>query len=191
THIDNTGEIGFFKILRVESVQDGIERITFATGVPALEWVQAKEEKLGRVVQILNTTEQDVETAAQKMREEYKNARKKAEGLQAYYLEGVSAELKTKVKGSKLVERIRELEPDALLKLGQMLINQNPTLGIVLVSESEKMVIAMSGSASTFNAKNAIQTILSHTKGSGGGSEKMGQARLQSLDGLDAALMRV
>ncbi|MFH0970644.1 MAG: alanine--tRNA ligase [Candidatus Diapherotrites archaeon] len=191
THINNTAEIGFFKVIKVESIQDGIERITFATGKPALKWVQEREEKLHRLTKILNTTEQDLEKTAQNMMDEYKQARKKVEQLQEYYLRGIAKELKGKAKGSKIIEKLDEMEPDALLKLGQIIVNENPMLSVVLVSNSAKMIVVMSGSGSTFNAKNAIQHILSFVKGSGGGSEKLGQAKLISLDGIDAALMKL
>lgn len=191
THINNTEEIGFFKIQRVESVQDGIERITFATGQPALKWVQEREEKLKRVIEIMNTTEQDLETAAKNLMEDYKASRKKIEQLEEYYLVGIANDLKARAKGSKVVEVIEDIEPEALMKLGQMLVNQNPTLSVVLVSKSAKTLVALRGSASTFNAKTAIQQILTFVKGSGGGSEIVGQAKLQSLDGLDVALMKI
>lgn len=191
THINNTEEIGFFKIQKVESVQDGIERITYSTGPPALKWVQDREEKMKRVTQILNTTEQDLEKAAQNLMDEFKRARKEAEDLKAFYLKSVAEELKAKAKGSKLIEVVDNLSAADLQTLAQMLVNQNPTLGVVLVSKSANAVVVMSGSASTYNAKNAIQQILAHAKGSGGGSEKTGQAKLQSLDGIDGALMKL
>lgn len=191
THINNTEEIGFFKVQRVESVQDGIERITYSTGQPALKWVQEREEKLKRVMEILNTTEQDLETAAKNLMEDYKASRKKIDQLEEYYLAGIANDLKARVKGSKIVEVIEDIEPNPLMKLGQMLVNQNPTFAVVLVSRSAKMLIVMRGSASMFNAKTTIQSILSFVKGSGGGSESVGQAKLQSLDGLDVALMKV
>ncbi len=191
THINNTEEIGFFKIQRVESVQDGIERITYATGQPALKWVQEREEKLKRVTEILNTTEQDLETAAKNLMEDYKVSRKKIDQLEEYYLAGIANDLKARAKGSKIVEVIEDIEPNPLMKLGQMLVNQNPTFAVVLVSKSAKMLVVMRGSASMFNAKTTIQNILSFVKGSGGGSESVGQAKLMSLDGLDVALMKI
>jgi alanyl-tRNA synthetase len=191
THINNTEEIGFFKIQRVESVQDGIERITYSTGQPALKWVQEREEKLKRVTEILNTTEQDLETAAKNLMDDYKASRKKIDQLEEYYLAGIANELKARAKGSKIVEVIEDLEPNPLMKLGQLLVNQNPTFAVVLVSKSAKMLVVMRGNASMFNAKTTIQNILSFVKGSGGGSESVGQAKLMSLDGLDVALMKV
>lgn len=190
THINNTEEIGFFKVMKVESIQDGIERITFATGQPALKWVQEREEKLARVTRILNTTEQDLEKAAQNLVDENKMWRKQAEGLMEEQLQRQAVELKAQAKGSKLIARV-SLTQENTMKLAQVLVNQNPTFAVVLISDSAKFVVAMSGSASVFNAKNAIQTILTYAKGSGGGSEKVGQAKLQSMDGLDAAMMKL
>lgn len=40
THLKNTSEIGFLKILRVDTIQEGIQRFTFAAGDAALDYVQ-------------------------------------------------------------------------------------------------------------------------------------------------------
>jgi len=193
THINNTGEIGFFKIIKVESIQDGIERITYATGIPALNIVQEKEGKLRSISQTVGVPEKDIVVGIQKMQDEFKRSRKRAEELQHYYLKGLAQELKAKVKGSKIVEKIDSAEIDAksLNQLAQILVNENPTFGVVLVGTKAQMVVAMSGQASTFNAKDAIQIVLSHAKGTGGGSEKVGQAKLQSLDGIEASFTQL
>ncbi len=191
THINNTGEIGFFKILKTESVQDGIERITYATGVPALKWVHEKEDKLHQLFELTHVPEQDIVSGVQKMQEEYKQLRKKVEELQEFYLTNMGKELMSKVKGSKIVEQVKGLSQADTLKLAQLLVNNNEALAVVLVSRDANFVVAMSGKMSTFNAKNAIQTMLSFVKGSGGGSEKVGQAKLLSLDGIDVAIMKV
>lgn len=190
THINNTSEIGFFKVMKVESIQDGIERITYSTGQPALKWVQEREEKLARVTQILNTTEQDLEKAAQNLVEESKMWRKQAEALIEEQLSRQAVELKSHAKGSKLIAHVQHTQENTM-KLAQLLVNQNPTMAVVLISDSAKFVSAMSGSASSFNAKHAIQNILAYAKGSGGGSEKVGQAKLTSMDGIDSALMKI
>ncbi|QQR92116.1 MAG: alanine--tRNA ligase [Candidatus Iainarchaeum archaeon] len=191
THINNTGEIGFFKILKTESVQDGIERLTYATGVPALEWVHEKEDKLQQLTDVTRVPEQDIVQGVQKLQEEYKALRKKVEELQEFYLTSMGKELVGKAKGSKIVEIVKGLSQQDTLKLAQLLVNANEALAVVLVSRDANFVVAMSGKMSSYNAKNAIQTMLSFVKGSGGGSEKVGQAKLQSLDGIDVALMKI
>ena len=44
THCRNTGEVGVVKIIRVEHIQDGIERIEFAAGVAAVYYMQHLEQ---------------------------------------------------------------------------------------------------------------------------------------------------
>ncbi len=44
THCQNTGEVGVIKIIRVEHIQDGIERIEFAAGVAAIFYMQHLEQ---------------------------------------------------------------------------------------------------------------------------------------------------
>ena len=40
THLDSTGSIGFIKIIRTETVQEGIQRIIFSAGPAAMRYVQ-------------------------------------------------------------------------------------------------------------------------------------------------------
>ncbi len=40
THVKSTSELGFLKILKVETIQEGIQRFTFAAGEAALNYVQ-------------------------------------------------------------------------------------------------------------------------------------------------------
>jgi alanyl-tRNA synthetase len=40
THLDSTGQIGFIKIMRTETIQEGIQRIIFSAGPAAMRYVQ-------------------------------------------------------------------------------------------------------------------------------------------------------
>ena len=44
THCMTTGQIGAIKIMRVEHIQDGIERLEFSAGLAALEYMHHLEE---------------------------------------------------------------------------------------------------------------------------------------------------
>jgi alanyl-tRNA synthetase len=74
THVDRTGEVGFIKIVKVEKIQDGIIRFSFAAGKSAVEFVnsQARElagikEKMGdeplNVFESLNSTLEAIKRA--------------------------------------------------------------------------------------------------------------------------------
>lgn len=108
--------------------------------------------------------EQDIVQGVQKLQEEYKALRKKVEELQEFYLTSMGKELVGKAKGSKIVEIVKGLSQQDTLKLAQLLVNANEALAVVLVSRDANFVVAMSGKMSSYNAKNAIQTMLSFVK---------------------------
>jgi alanyl-tRNA synthetase len=55
THCKRTGELGVFKIVRVDRLQDGVERVVFAAGESALRQIDRQEEILSRTSEILGT----------------------------------------------------------------------------------------------------------------------------------------
>jgi len=73
-HLNNTGEIGFIKIVHSERVQDGVERLVYSVGIPALKAVQEKEEKLWKLSTILNAPLDKLDKTAEKVVKELKKA---------------------------------------------------------------------------------------------------------------------
>ena len=53
THLGNTSEVGFVKIVYTERVQDGVERLGYAVGLKALKAVQDQESLLWKVSEAL------------------------------------------------------------------------------------------------------------------------------------------
>ena len=81
THLDNTLEIGFIKILNTDRIQDGVIRLEFAAGPAALRHVQRYYESLKNIAMRLNTKLEDVEASVSKVLEESSRLRKELEGL--------------------------------------------------------------------------------------------------------------
>ncbi|MEM2970983.1 MAG: alanine--tRNA ligase [Candidatus Bathyarchaeia archaeon] len=72
THLKNTGEIGFIKIVHTERIQDGVERLTYAIGVPALKATQENERLLVKLSEILNSPIEKLDKTAERLVREYK-----------------------------------------------------------------------------------------------------------------------
>jgi len=72
THVRNTGEIGFIKVIHSERIQDGVERLVYAVGIQALKAVQKNEELLWRVSETLNAPLEKLDKTAEKLVKELK-----------------------------------------------------------------------------------------------------------------------
>jgi len=80
-HCSRTGEIGIVKILRAERIQDGVERITFAAGMPALSELQRSEARLRAIEEVLGASGEDLVKAIGDLSERVRALRKDLEAL--------------------------------------------------------------------------------------------------------------
>jgi alanyl-tRNA synthetase len=74
THLKGTSEVGFIKIVYTERVQDGVERIGYSVGLKALEAIQKQEQLLRRVSESLNAPIEKLDSTAEKLAKELKEA---------------------------------------------------------------------------------------------------------------------
>jgi alanyl-tRNA synthetase len=74
THLKGTGEIGFIKIIHSERVQDGVERLVYSVGIPALKAVQENEQLLWKISKILNAPLEKLDKTAEKLVKDLKEA---------------------------------------------------------------------------------------------------------------------
>ncbi|MFQ6085707.1 MAG: alanine--tRNA ligase, partial [Candidatus Bathyarchaeia archaeon] len=63
THCRLTGEVGLIKVVRSTRIQDGVERLIFKAGMPALELVQTDTRTLSEIARALNVPVEGVGTA--------------------------------------------------------------------------------------------------------------------------------
>jgi alanyl-tRNA synthetase len=104
THLKSTGEIGFIKIIHTERIQDGVERLIYSIGIPALKTVQEKERLLWKLSEILNAPIEKLDKTAEKLVKEYKEALAERRRLIKELAERESAGL-----GAKPTEKIKEI----------------------------------------------------------------------------------
>jgi len=154
THVKNTGEIGLIKILRTERIQDGVERIIFSAGTQALRHIQKDEALLSRIAEKLNVQSEKLETAVERLLEEWKEARRERERL---LKELVQKESKTPAEDETAVQKIADMrlvsrlfEPadvDRMIKTGSELIRKDPSLVVVFYGKDEKTarIVVMAG----------------------------------------------
>jgi alanyl-tRNA synthetase len=111
THLKNTGEIGFIKVIHSERVQDGVERLTYSIGIPAVKAVQKNEQLLFKLADTLNAPLEKLDKTVEKLLRDLKDANVEKRKLVKELAERESTGL-----GAKAVEEVEEIGGVKLVK---------------------------------------------------------------------------
>jgi len=185
-HVNRTGDIGLLKIIKRESIQDGIERITFACSVPAIKYLQEKESLLKETAEILKVPETEIAKAAKKFFDEWKQLNKKVQYLQEKILAQKKEEL-IKAKEKELKVFIEGIEANNLIALGKEIIRKNEEKTIILSNGFDLIILA--GKNSGKNALEELKNILKQVKGKGNGSQEIARAIIEDKETIKKILI--
>ncbi len=92
-HCRSTGELMTIKILRTERIQDGVERLVYATGMEAVEAVQGMEKILWGLEETLGSSRDDLMDSASRMRKDLQDQRERLKELGRAYVARMAEEL--------------------------------------------------------------------------------------------------
>jgi alanyl-tRNA synthetase len=200
THVQATGEIGFFKIVGESAVAAGIRRIEAVTAASANAYVSQELDLLDTLRETLKNAKHPLQ-AVQSLQEENKQLRKEIERLMAAQAGSLRDELKGKAEnldGFKLLAAQIELNDATAIKtLAYQLEQELGPAVIVLgavVSEKPLLTIVISQSlvsAKGFHAGNMVRELAKNIQGGGGGQPFFATAGGKEASGLAAAIGQV
>ena len=134
THCQNTGEVGFIKIIKTERVQDGVERLIYSSGLSALKAVQDMEDTLEESAEILRCPTEELPKVIKRFFEEWKEQRKKIEELEKKIGELKKFELMNRFETignyKVLVEKV-EANPKEMLNIADNLAVDNAIVALL------------------------------------------------------------
>ncbi len=81
THLKNTSEIGFFKILKSESIQEGIQRITFCAGPAAFDYVNSVKKEVDNISSKLRVSPSKIGESVEKILDENTDMRREIQEM--------------------------------------------------------------------------------------------------------------
>ncbi|WP_456472087.1 alanine--tRNA ligase [Methanocaldococcus sp.] len=171
THCSTTGEVGFIKILKTERVQDGIERLVYASGMAALNHIQQMEDKFIKASEILKCQPDNLPNVLNRFFEEWKALRKRVEELEKKVGELKKYELMNKFEKINDVEvLIEKIEGDSreLLNIADNLAVGNKL--VILTNGS--YIVCKRGEKVNLDMRELIKKI-----GRGGGREDLAQGK--------------
>ncbi|WP_423793274.1 alanine--tRNA ligase [Methanocaldococcus indicus] len=172
THCQNTGEVGFIKILKTERIQDGVERVIFSSGLKSLEYIQELEDKINKASEILRVNPEEIDKGVEKLYDEYKQLRKKVEELEKKVGELKKYELMNKFEKigeyEILVEKVN-LNPNEMLSLVDNLALDNK---IVILINENNFIVCKRGDNVKIDMNELIKII-----GKGGGKDYLAKGK--------------
>jgi len=199
THCRRTGELGLIKILRVERVQDGVERIMFAAGIPALETSQEKDRTLDELATLLEKPSDQIVRTVRELVEDRHRLSKQLEQLTKNAM-SVEAErlLKTarKVGTVHLVacKRSEGSEEEAIVLADLLAKRDEYVVSVIVVVKATVRVIVSAGKKailSGIDAGKIAKELAAIVGGSGGGRPYFGQGGGTNLKEADRMLSAV
>ena len=196
THLDNSGQMGLFKITSEESVAAGTRRITALTGSEALAHVRKQDAALVETASLLRVPSAEVPTRVAALVKELRELKKQAS--HAPRSGGVSAD--TLLAESRQIGGVRVVvseapgaEADTMRQLIDQLRKTASPVAVLLGAGGEGKVTLVAGISRDLEAKgiNAgawIRSAAEVVGGRGGGKPDMAQAGGKHPEKLSEAL---
>jgi len=187
THCRSTGEVGMVKIIRVEHIQDGIERIEFAAGIAAIFYMQHLEQIVSSSADILSVQQENLPATVTRFFNEWKDQKKDIERMSAKLVE---LELQTitgeSLGGIEVVVRRVDLPQKELSTLATGIAGKGGVA--LLASAGETVRVVLASGDSRVNAGDIIGQVCSLLGGKGGGKPSLAQGGGPDANQLDLAL---
>ena len=178
THLDNTAQVGPFRIKSESSIASGVRRIEATVGKLSLEVMNKNQEMLFHAAQVLKTTPGDLAAKVEQQVAETKELRHALDKIQAEASLGEARQFlmsAKEVKGLKvLTVNKNDLDANALRRMGDFLRDKEPGVVAVLSSVNGEKVtfLAVCGKeavARGLKAGDLVKLVAGICGGKGGG----------------------
>lgn len=187
THCAHTGDIGLIKIIRVEHIQDGIERLEFTAGLAAVQYLHQMEYLLTGAAEAFSVQNEALPATAQRFFGEWKDQRKEIERLSAKVSE---LELKNltseEINGKNVLIKRIDLPSVELVKIATSISASGGVALLIAGGETARAVV--SSGVDTIKAGDLIATVCTILGGKGGGKPNLAQGGGPDVTKIDQAL---
>jgi alanyl-tRNA synthetase len=174
THVKRTGELGVFRIEKIDRLQDGVERIIFSAGIPALKRISDENAELTATAQLLKTTPDQVPKSAKALVAERDALQKELEKHQAKTLEAHVQQLEKNAKVLGPIKLVVTKGPKRKgmdqVDIANRLKESDKRMVAVIVEVSDRVQIVVAAGEEAVNAGiNASEIVSGAAKAVGGG----------------------
>ncbi|HEY3379816.1 MAG TPA: alanine--tRNA ligase [Armatimonadota bacterium] len=183
THLDRTGQAGFFHITAESSVAAGIRRIEALTGVKAAQWAQEQAAIVHELAVELKTPADALLARVEGLQRELREAQQRINDLKVQVAAGggSAGPQVEEINGVKVViSALEEIDAATLATLADQYLNKLQSGAVVLASATDgKVLFAVKVSknlAGKVHAGNLVREMAKIAGGGGGGRPDFAQA---------------
>jgi len=181
THLRSTGEIGFIKIVHSERVQDGVERLVYSVGIPALKSVQENEQLLWKVSEILDAPLEKLDKTAEKLVKDLKEANAERRKLvkEIAIRESVAVEARPEIKTTRRIGDVKlvirdfkeSIDVDRMVQTASEIIKRDEATVTIFYGTDGKnaRIMVMAGKVALKKGANANEIVREASAIIGGG----------------------
>lgn len=196
THVKNTSDIWYFKIVSEGAVAAGIRRIEAITNVSVKEFFLNQSETFNEIKAVLKNAQDPVKSIVS-LQEDNAKLKKQVEQLlreKAKNLKGELAAQLQEINGIKFLAEQVELNPEGAKDLAYELGNLGDNLFLVLATaEDHKPMLTCYISkelvaSKNLNAGQVVRELGKYIQGGGGGQPFFATAGGKNIDGIKEAL---
>jgi alanyl-tRNA synthetase len=183
THCRNTGELGLIKILRVDRVQDGVERIIFSAGIPSLAVSQEKDRMIDELSALIEKPSDQLVRTVQELID---NRNRLSKELEQIRKEAMSAEAERLLRTGMMMGNVRLVtcrkpdltEEEAIILADQLAKRDEYAVSVIVVGTKATRLVVSAGKKameSGIDAGKLAKELAPIVGGSGGGKPYFGQ----------------
>ena len=199
THVERTGDIGFFKIIAEGGVSSGVRRIEALTGHGALRWAEQVEQRLAAAAEALRVSPENVPSRLEQVLERSRGLEKEVERLQQRLASQAGSDLAAQavdVGGIRvLAARVDGDQAKGLREAVDQLKNKLGSAVVVLAAVDGGKVRLVAGvtkdATDRIKAGELVNVVATQVGGKGGGRPDFAQAGGTDPDALEGALASV
>ena len=196
SHVNNTAQIGMFKIVSEGSSGAGVRRIEAVTGHGAVEHINHMEAMMKDLAASLKCRCCDIPDRLEALHCELKAVQKKAEDLTQEIAKAQVSNVADQVKEIKgvpvLVQKVQADSVDALRNLGDQMRDKVGGVVVLAAVMGEKVSILTMATKDAVtkgaHSGNIVKAVAKLCGGGGGGRPDMAQAGAKDVSKVDAAL---
>jgi len=177
--IKSTGEIGAFKIVKRESVQDGIERLMLKAGNAAIEYMQERDALIRDASDVLRVSDSELVKSVDRFFSEWKQQRKKIEKLEELVMSAEAENIAEECASGKPVVKIVDVDVQMLRKLAQELSRNENCAACILNKQGD--IVCVCGGKSPYKARELMEKAVKELGGNGGGSDRLAAGKVTSI----------